>query len=319
VGSGRLAGAAAWLVWGGLLLVTACAVSAFGSFAGALAGGWNHLLGAGLLIVLVAGGWVGLALPRLLRALVAAVSLGALAVVGAATIPHLDRGLLVPDAYPAAGAVVAGAALTAFGYLAFLGGESGRPVSVTAGLYVVVAVAVCGTLTARQIGRHEATAVAEAVRPSFGDAGFAVVAVAALLATAVAAGAALNASVVLARSFVEAQLFPVFLAGRQVAVGLGAAIVFLLASAFGLATLVTIGAGVALTVFVAGAVAAGATRRRLVAAVAACAVLAFFVVDAWHDAPDALTATILVVALAFVLDYWMSVQDPRDDAFAATG
>ncbi len=311
-GSARLAGVEAWLTFAGLALVMATAVAAFGSYAGALAGGWGGLFATALIAVLVAARWVGLTLfGRPLRGLAVAATLGALGVVLAATLPDLDRSLLFPPAYPSVGTIVAAAALTAFGYLAFLAGAPNRLLGGTAALYAVVAAAVCGTLTSAQVSRHGTTAIAEAVRPAFGETGFTVVAAGALLATAIAAAAALTASVELAGSFAETGLMPRFFASPQVALGATAAVVFLMATAFGLSTLVAVGSGVALIVFLLGAL--GATRRRLVAAATGATVLVFFAVYAWGHASDALTGIVLVVVLAFVLDYWTSVQDPRDD------
>ena len=61
-------------------------------------------------------------------------------------------------------------------------------------LYVLIAIGVFGTLTVDQAIGYGETAIAEAARPALGDAGFTMMAVAALLATASSVNATLYAS-----------------------------------------------------------------------------------------------------------------------------
>ena len=55
---------------------------------------------------------------------------------------------------------------------------------ITVVLYVAVSLGVFGTLTVDEVIKHGDTALAEAARPVLGDAGFTIMAIAALLATA---------------------------------------------------------------------------------------------------------------------------------------
>ena len=57
-------------------------------------------------------------------------------------------------------------------------------IGITALVYVAVSLGVFGTLTVDEVIEHGDTALAEAARPVLGDAGFTIMAIAALLATA---------------------------------------------------------------------------------------------------------------------------------------
>ena len=65
---------------------------------------------------------------------------------------------------------------------------------VTRSLYVLISLGVFGTLTVAEVVGYGETAIAEAARPSLGDAGFTMMAIAALLATASSVNATLYAS-----------------------------------------------------------------------------------------------------------------------------
>ena len=61
-------------------------------------------------------------------------------------------------------------------------------------LYVLISLGVFGTLTVDEVIGYGETAIAEAARPALGDAGFVIMAIAALLATASSVNAVLYAS-----------------------------------------------------------------------------------------------------------------------------
>ncbi len=69
-----------------------------------------------------------------------------------------------------------------------------RALGVTTVLYVLISIGVFGTLTVDQAIGYGETAIAEAARPALGDAGFTMMAIAALLATASSVNATLYAS-----------------------------------------------------------------------------------------------------------------------------
>ena len=65
---------------------------------------------------------------------------------------------------------------------------------ITTLLYVLISLGVFGTLTVSEVVGYGETAIAEAARPALGDAGFTMMAIAAILATASSVNATLYAS-----------------------------------------------------------------------------------------------------------------------------
>ena len=104
-----------------------------------------------------------------------------------------------PDDYPSYSTILASVALTFFAYLGFsvitfAAGDLRDParelplamyvaLGVTTVTYVLIALGVFGTLTVDRGVEYGETAIAEAARPALGDAGFTIMAIAALLAT----------------------------------------------------------------------------------------------------------------------------------------
>ena len=81
---------------------------------------------------------------------------------------------------------------------------------VTTVLYVLIALGVFGTLTVTEVIGYGETAIAEAARPALGDAGFTIMAIAAMLATASSVLATLYASGGLTTMLAGAGQFPPF-------------------------------------------------------------------------------------------------------------
>ena len=81
---------------------------------------------------------------------------------------------------------------------------------VTTVTYVLIALGVFGTLTVDEVIGYGETAIAEAARPALGDAGFTIMAIAALLATSSSVNATLYASSGLTAMLAEAGQFPPF-------------------------------------------------------------------------------------------------------------
>src|SRR4029078_13187510 len=79
---------------------------------------------------------------------------------------------------------------------------------ITTVLYVAVSRCVFGTLPVEDVIRYRPTAIAEAARPTLGDAGFVMMAVAALLATSASVTATLYASEGLTTAMAESGTFP---------------------------------------------------------------------------------------------------------------
>ena len=320
-GAGRVAGVSAWLVYLAAVVAVASTVAAvFGDYAAALVGGGSHRFTTALVVAVVLVNRAGIELGLPVRRLVSAGVLGALAVGVAAMLRELDAAELAPSGYPSAGAIAAAAALACFAYVAFSGGGE-RALGGSTLLYALVAVGVLGTLTAAQVNRHGVTAVAEAARPALGDAAFTALAVAALVATAGAAHGTLGASSRFTGALADAGLFPAFFAAPHAGLLTTGSVVVVTANLFGPSALAGVGSALALLAFLVAGLAAlrrcretlRSPRLIMVATVATLALLALLLHQLWRTAPDTLTGVVLAVILGFVLDYWTSVQHPRDD------
>ena len=90
-----------------------------------------------------------------------------------------------------------------------------QALGITAVVYVLIAIGVFGTLTVAEVIGYGETAIAEAARPALGDAGFTIMAVAALLSTAGATNATLYASGNLTSMLAQERLFPAFFGAKS--------------------------------------------------------------------------------------------------------
>jgi amino acid transporter len=186
---------------------------------------------------------------------------------------------------------------------------------VTSLTYVLIAVGVFGTLTTSQVIGYGETAIAEAARPTLGDAGFTIMAIVALLSTAGCTNATLYASGNLTGQLAETGLFPQVFGGasrlgRHGGLLITAALVLIVANVVDLSAIASVGSAVSLLVFL--LVGLAGWRRRadtnsnpvivLLALALVGIVLGFFAVDTIQTAPETFTAIILLGLLAIVLD-----------------
>ena len=188
--------------------------------------GWDNVFISGLLIVMGVLNAIG---TKAVAAAATALLVGVVAVFGVfifVTVPHIDTSLLAFDGYPSASKIIASVALTFFAFLGFnvltfTAGDLKNPrrdlpramalsLGITTVIYVLIAIGVFGTLTVPEVIGYGETAIAEAARPQLGDAGFTIMAVAALLATAGCTNATLYASNNLTRMLAEMRVFPSF-------------------------------------------------------------------------------------------------------------
>lgn len=125
---------------------------------------------------------------------------------------------------------------------------------ITSLIYVLIAVGVFGTLTTTQVIGYGETAIAEAARPALGDAGFTIMAIAALLSTAGCTNATLYASGNLTDQLAKAELFPQLFGersclGRHAGLLITAALVLIVANLVDLSAIASVGSAVSLVVF----------------------------------------------------------------------
>jgi amino acid transporter len=197
--------------------------------------------------------------------------------------------------------------------------------------YVLISIGVFGTLTVNEAIGYGETAIAEAARPALGDAGFTLMAVAALIATAGATNATLFASGSLTSSLAEIGQFPPFLGrgsrlGKHGGLLITSAIVLLITNLVTLGAIASVGSACSLLVFllvgVAGYRLRSETRAQgwlvLLGVGVTVIVLAFFAVDTLRNAPETFTAIVAVTLLAVLLDsVWKRArhrsQSPSDE------
>jgi amino acid transporter len=193
----------------------------------------------------------------------------------------------------------------------------------TTALYVLISIGVFGTLTVDQAIGYGETAIAEAARPTLGDAGFTLMAVAALIATAGATNGTLFASGSLTASLAEIGQFPPLLGprsrlGRHGGLLVTAALALVLANLVDLSAIASVGSACSLMVFLLVGIAGyrlrsetGASAAVVIVGIAATAVvLGFFAVDTLRNAPETFTAIVAMTVLAVVVDLvWKRVRD----------
>jgi amino acid transporter len=258
------------------------------------------------------------------------------------TLAQLDPGHLAPSTYPPTTDIVSSVALTFFAYLgftviSFTGDDLPNPtrnlpramylaLAITTTLYVLIAIGVFGTLTVQQVIDNGETALAVAARPALGDAGFAMMAIAALLATSSSVNANIYAAVGSTAKLAESRLFPpVF--GQLARVGgtrglvISVALVLLLANLVDLTAIASLGSVVALAIFLVTSVAAYRLRAQtgsqawlLIAGIGLTAVvLLVFAVQTLRTSPETFIAMIGVLVLATALDLvWSRVRRRRE-------
>jgi amino acid transporter len=339
-GRGRLVGSAAWLGYiSAIVIVTAMVAVSFGSYATSLFVGdnassaWNHLFITVLLVAMLAINMVGARFVERAQSLIVTGVLGVFGVFIVVTLANIDLDKLAFSGYPSFSKILSSVALTFFAYLGFnvitfAAGDLRRPehdlpramygaLGVTSTVYVLIALGVFGTLTVAEVIGYGETAIAEAARPALGDAGFTIMAVAALLSTAGATNATLYASSNLTGMLADEGLFPRFFGpgsrlGARAGLLITSGLVLLVANLVDLSAIASVGSAVALMIFL--LVGAAGYRRRvdtrsntvvvLLAIAVTAIVLGFFAVDTWRTAPQTFAAIVVILVASVLLDSW---------------
>jgi amino acid transporter len=240
-GNGRLVGIAAWLgYFAAIVIVCSMVAVSFGSYATSLFIGddagsaWDNVFTTIIVVAMAFINIVGSKVVDKAQSLIVIVLLAVFAVFVVATMPSIDLSLLSFDGYPPVSDIVASVALTFFAYLGFsvitfAVGDLRNParelpsamwlaLGVTTLTYLLISISVFGTLSVAEVVGYGETAIAEAARPTLGDAGFTMMAIAAMLATASSVNATLYASGRLTSMLAEAGQFPPIL-GRSSRLG----------------------------------------------------------------------------------------------------
>jgi len=342
-GKGRLVGTASWLGYiAAVLIVCSMVAVSFGSYATSVfvgadaAGWWDNLFSTALILTMVTVNIVGATFVARAQSVIVAGVLAVFAFFIVVTLSDIDLDLLAFSGYPSFSKIVASVALTFFAYLGFnvitfTAGDLRDPehdlpramfgaLGITAVTYILIALGVFGTLTVAEVVSYGPTAIAEAARPALGDAGFTIMAVAAMLSTAGATNATLYASSNLTGMLAHEGLFPPrFGLGPRLGPRLGpksgllitALLVLFIANFVDLSAIASVGSAVALMIFL--LVGAAGYRLRaetgsnvaivLLAIVVTAVVLVFFAIDTLRNAPQTFVAIVGIAVAAVALDF----------------
>ncbi|MET4638844.1 APC family permease [Mycetocola sp. 2940] len=345
-GEGHITGLVSWLFYMTGAIVAAMVASSFGGYASAVVADddptWAVVFAIALVLVMTALNVVGSAAVARVQAVIVNVVLAILALFAIVTIANWDPSLLDPRGYPEVRYIVSSVALTffaflGFGVITFTAKDLPQParqlpramylaLAIATTIYVAVALGVFGTLTADQVVEYGATALAEAAKPTLGQAGYVLMVITALFSTAGAVNASLYPSTGMTRHLAEVGQFPGAF-GRQIGgrapVGLVimALLTILMIVALDLNSIASLGSAVALLIFSTVTASHFKTYRQtganlIVLVVALLATLGTFVVfttTTLVNEPRTAIALVIILVAAFVLDFvWKRVRDRRD-------
>ena len=273
-GNGHITGVTAWLTYAANAIVTAMVAVSFGSYASASFAGesatWTKIFAALIIIVMTGVNVVGSQLVANAQTVIVYVVVGILVVFAVVTLVNMDPSLLAPSGYPPFREIVSSVALTffaflGFGIITFTAKDLAKPSSqlpramflalgIATVIYIAIALGVFGTLTVEKVISSGGTALAVAAEPTLGRAGYWLMSVTALFATAGATNAGLYPAAGLCDRLAETRQFPPVMArrsGGRVSAGLliQAVACIIMAVAFNLDAIASIGSAVALLVF----------------------------------------------------------------------
>ncbi|SFL01886.1 APC family permease [Geodermatophilus ruber] len=334
-GDGHVTGVTAWLTYSANAIVTAMVAVSFGSYASAVftdeSAAWVKFFAVLVIVAMTAVNIVGSNLVARAQTVVVYVVIGILVVFAVVTLVNMDPSLLAFSGYPPLQDIVSSVALTffaflGFGIITFTAKDLSNPsrqlpramflaLTIATVIYVAIALGVFGTLTVEKVIDSGGTALAVAAQPSLGDAGYTLMAITALFATAGATNAGLYPAAGLSERLAETGQFPGLMArrlGGRASVGLlvEAAACVLLAVFFNLDAIASIGSAVALLIFTFITAAhfrvrteTGANALVLSAAIASSAVvLVTFVLTTLIHEPASVITLLGILVLSVALD-----------------
>jgi amino acid transporter len=334
-GDGHVLGIVAWLLLFTNAIITAMVAVSFGSYASSAvndSGTTATKLFAVLLLLVMTGlNIVGSKAVARTQTVVVVVVIGILTVFAISTLANLHPHLLAFSGYPSLQKIVSSVALTffaflGFGVITFTAKDLDQPkrqlpramflaLGIATIVYVAVSLGVFGTLTVEQVIASGGTALAVAAQPVLGRAGYWLMSVTALFATAGATNSGLYPAAGLCDEMARVGQFPPLLGRRwaqRVPSGLlvTSAIAIVLAAGFGLTAIASIGSAIALIVF--ALVTGGHLRIRsdtgartwllVLAEVCTVAVLVNFVITTLVHEPGTMIAIGVVLVVSAGLD-----------------
>ncbi|KQZ11144.1 amino acid permease [Agromyces fucosus] len=335
LGEGHLTGIGSWLFFTAGSIVVAMIATSFGGYASSVVAGgdetWGKVLAVALIVVMSVLNTVGATAVARVQSVIVIVVLGILVVFAAVTIANIDLALLAPAGYPAAKEIVASVALTffaflGFGVITFTAKDLPNParqlpkaiymaLAIATTIYIAVSIGVFGTLTADQVVEYGTTALAEAAKPSLGQAGYVLMVITALFSTTGAVNAGLYPSIGMTQHLASVGQFPPMFSRSVGRFPVGLVVMAVLASVlvigFDLNKIASIGSAVALLVFSAVTVAhfrlyreTGASIIMLVIAlVATLGTFIIFCTTTLVDEPTTALALVGIIVLAVAVDF----------------
>jgi amino acid transporter len=344
-GNGHFTGITSWLTYSANAIVTAMVAVSFGSYASAMFAGenkvWAKVFAALIIIVMTAVNVVGSELVAKAQTVIVYIVLGILTIFAVVTLVNMNPSLLAPSGYPPFREIVSSVALTffaflGFGIITFTAKDLAKParqlpramylaLGIATVIYIAIALGVFGTLTVEKVISSGGTALAVAAEPALGKAGYWLMSVTALFATAGATNAGLYPAEGLSERLAETGQFPPLMArklGGRVSAGLliEAAACLVLALVFKLDAIASIGSAVALLIFtlitaahfrVRGETGASAVVLTIAIAAAGGVLLTFVFTTLIHEPASMVTLGIILV-LSAGLDFgWKRVRGGR--------
>jgi len=272
-GQGHFTGVLAWLLLAVNAIITAMVAVSFGSYASAAAADnadWTKPFAVLVLLVMASLNILGSQAVARAQTVVVIVVIGILVLFSVATLSTMDTDLLAFSGYPSFRDIVSSVALTffaflGFGVITFTAKDLADPnrqlpkaiylaLGIASVVYVAVALGVFGTLTVDEVVSSGGTALAVAAEPVLGAAGYWLMTVTALFATAGATNSGLYPATGLGDEMAAVGQFPPVMGrrvGGRASMGIlvTAAAAMVLALFFDLNAIASIGSAVALVVF----------------------------------------------------------------------
>lgn len=333
-GPGHLTGISSWLVFASNIIVTSMVAVSFGSYASSMFtdgdATWAKVFAALVILAMGALNVVGSGAVAKAQGLIVRVVIGILVFFSIVTLANVDWSLLAPSGYPSMRQIVSSVALTffaflGFGVITFTAKDLAHPhrelpramyiaLAIAAIVYIAISLGVYGTLTVDEVIASGGTALAEAAKPTLGDAGYWLMAITALFATAGATNSGIYPTAGLSKDLAAKGQFPPVL-GRdvgRVSIALGFMVVatLLLTVLFDLSAIASLGSAVALLIFTLVSIGHLRVRREtgariglvLLSVVTTGTVFAVFASTTLADEPATMATLVGVIVLAIVLD-----------------
>jgi amino acid transporter len=337
-GDGHFTGITAWLVYLANAIVTAMVAVSFGSYASSMLTGeekavWIKVFAALIIIVMTGVNIAGSKLVANAQSVIVVVVVGILTFFAVVLLVNIHASLLAPSKYPSWNDIISSVALTffaflGFGIITFTAKDLRKPsrqlpramfiaLGIATVIYVAIALGVFGTLSVEKVIASGGTALAVAAEPTLGRAGYWLMSITALFATAGATNAGLYPAPGLSERLAETGQFPPLMArklGGRVSTGLliEAAACLILAVVFKLDAIASIGSAVALLIFTLITAAhfrvrseTGASAFVLALAIGSAGiVLVTFVFSTLIHEPASIVTLVGIIVLGIVLDFW---------------